>query len=66
MGWYGMKERWISKKEKTRKRRKNKGDNSFIGFVLDVLFAIPELIILPFRLVFWLIRGLGRLISDIF
>lgn len=61
-----MKAEWKGKKEKTRQRRKNKEDNSFLDFFLDVLFAIPELIILPFRLVFWLIRGLGRFISDIF
>ena len=61
-----MKEWWSRKKEKRKKRRRNKEGNSFIDFILEVLFWIPELIILPFRLVFWLIRGLGRLISDVF
>lgn len=59
-----MNEWWKSKKEKLKKRRKK--DHDFIDFILDVLFAIPELIILPFRVVFWLIRGMGRWIADIF
>ena len=68
MGWYVMKEWWSRKKErgKREKKRRNLEGNSFIDFILEVLFWIPELIILPFRLIFWLIRGLGRLISDIF
>ncbi len=52
-----MKEWWNRKKEQKKKRRRNKEGYSLIDF-------IPELIILPFRLIFWLIRGLGRLITD--
>ncbi|MGG3891767.1 hypothetical protein [Metabacillus fastidiosus] len=61
-----MKEWWNKKKDKMRKRRKDNGHYTFVDFILDVLFWIPELIILPFRLVFWLIRGVGRFIFDIF
>ncbi|MGG3805455.1 hypothetical protein [Metabacillus fastidiosus] len=61
-----MKEWWNKKKDKMRKSRKDNGHYTFVDFILDVLFWIPELIILPFRLVFWLIRGVGRFIFDIF
>lgn len=37
----------------------------FSDFLLDVLFFIPELLFLPFRLLVWLVRPLLRLISDI-
>ncbi|MED4462459.1 hypothetical protein [Metabacillus fastidiosus] len=61
-----MKKWWNKKKDKMRKRRKDNDNYTFVDFILDVLFWIPELIILPFRLVFWLIRGVGRFIFDIF
>ncbi|MED4531785.1 hypothetical protein ABET51_03780 [Metabacillus fastidiosus] len=61
-----MKEWWNKKKNKMRKNRKDNGHYTFVDFILDVLFWIPELIILPFRLIFWLIRGVGRFIFDIF
>ncbi|MED4399974.1 hypothetical protein ABET41_10410 [Metabacillus fastidiosus] len=61
-----MKKWWNKKKDKMRKSRKDNDNYTFVDFILDVLFWIPELIILPFRLVFWLIRGVGRFIFDIF
>ena len=47
--------------KRSEKRRKKKLD---WDFVFDVLFWIPELIILPFRLVFYLFRFLARSIFD--
>ncbi|MED4452157.1 hypothetical protein [Metabacillus fastidiosus] len=61
-----MKKWWNKEKDKMRKSRKDNDNYTFVDFILDVLFWIPELIILPFRLVFWLIRGVGRFIFDIF
>ncbi|HHY73389.1 MAG TPA: hypothetical protein GX497_09200 [Bacillus bacterium] len=61
-----MKEWWNKKKEKMRKSKKKKGQYTFIDFILDVLFWIPEVLLLPFRMIFWLIRGIGRLIGNIF
>ncbi|GGA68207.1 hypothetical protein [Ornithinibacillus halotolerans] len=52
---------WENKKERTRKHRKHGEKYTFGDFIMDVLFWIPELIILPFRLVFWVFRGLWRL-----
>lgn len=46
-----------NQKQKTR----NHGRYTFLDFVGDVLFYVPELIVLPFRLLWWIIRGLVRL-----
>ena len=61
-----MKEWWRKKKAKTRKARKSNDQYTFWDFVADVLCWVPELILLPFRLIFWMIRGAGRLIGDMF
>lgn len=61
-----MQEWWQRKKAKTRKRKKQNNDYTFFDVIFDVLFWLPELILLPFRLLFWLVRGFGRLIANIF
>ena len=61
-----MRDWWNRKRAKMRKNKKNNGFYSFWDFILDVLLWIPELILLPFRLVFWLLRGIIRLIVHIF
>lgn len=48
------------------KRKKQEGSYGFWDFVFDVLGYIPELIFLPFRLAFLLIRLLVRSIFDAF
>ena len=62
-----MKEWWKRKKERSRKFRKRNDHYTFFDFVLDVLFWIPELFLLPFRLIFWLLqiilRSVGNLLS---
>ncbi|WP_208590794.1 hypothetical protein [Gracilibacillus suaedae] len=55
-----MKEWWHKKKAKMRKNQKNNGEYTFWDFLFDVLVWLPELILLPFRIIFWLIRGLIR------
>lgn len=60
-----MKEWWQSKKRKTTKRKVN-NNYSLFELLLDVLFWLPELFLVPFRLVFLLLRGIGRLIADVF
>jgi len=57
---------WERKKEKSRKRRKDNEKYTFWDLILDVLFWLPELIILPFRIIFWSFRGIGRLIGNMF
>ncbi|KGR77917.1 hypothetical protein CD29_13595 [Ureibacillus manganicus DSM 26584] len=61
-----MREWWNKKKSKTRKNKKGNNHYTFFDFILDALFWLPELLFLPFRIVFWLLRGLGRLIWDLF
>ncbi|KAB8135782.1 hypothetical protein F9U64_10970 [Gracilibacillus oryzae] len=61
-----MKQWWERKKSKTRKRRKKQEDYTIGDFILDILVWIPEFIIFPFRILYWLFRGLGRWIGDIF
>ncbi|WP_047984152.1 hypothetical protein [Ornithinibacillus californiensis] len=51
---------WRRKKENTRKHRKGER-YTFGDFIMDVLFWIPELVLLPFRLLFWLLRGLWKI-----
>ena len=61
-----MKEWWHRKKSKTRKAKKNDDHYTFGDFLLDVLLWVPELVIFPLRMIFWLFRGIGRLIMDVF
>ncbi|HBT73311.1 MAG TPA: hypothetical protein DEB37_13985 [Lysinibacillus sp.] len=49
-----------------RKGKKYHSGYTFLDFIFDVLVWIPELILLPFRVLFWLLRGIGRLIGDVF
>lgn len=61
-----MKEGWHREKSKKSKRKTNNDNYSILDFFLDVLLWIPELIFLPLRLIYWLFRGIGRFIGDIF
>ncbi|WP_085991287.1 hypothetical protein [Oceanobacillus senegalensis] len=60
-----MKEWWRRKKAKTRKSRKSRSDYTFFDFILDVLFWAPELILFPIRIIYWLVKGVGRFIFDV-
>ncbi|QTC40428.1 hypothetical protein I7V34_14730 [Bacillus sp. V3] len=54
------------KKMKEKRLRRNQGEHfSLVDFLLEILIWIPEILIFPFRLVFWLFRGLGKLIGDV-
>ncbi|MFD1019599.1 hypothetical protein [Thalassobacillus hwangdonensis] len=61
-----MFERWKRKKERTRKARKPEGSYTWWDGFWDVLFWVPELLILPFRLVFFVVRVIGRVFRDVF
>lgn len=61
-----MSERWEMKKEIRRNRRKYSDRYTFGDFIFEVFFWIPELLFLPFRIVFWLVRGVGRVIGSLF
>lgn len=61
-----MEKWWHRKKAKNRKSKKRSDHYTFVDFLVDVLFSIPELILLPFRIIFWLVRGVGKMIQNIF
>ncbi|WP_394217752.1 hypothetical protein [Halobacillus trueperi] len=60
---------WLkSKREALKRRRQNADKSGMVDFLFELLLWLPELIIFPIRIVFWLLRGIGRfigLISDI-
>ncbi|WP_409252922.1 hypothetical protein V1502_03040 [Bacillus sp. SCS-153A] len=49
---------FVKKRKERRKRKKSEGTYSFWDAVGDVLIWVPELIILPFRILWYLIRGI--------
>lgn len=59
-----MKEWWNRKT--ARRRKRIKGKYTFVDFIWDVLFWVPELILFPFRLLFWFFRALVKSIWDLF
>ncbi|WP_229683088.1 hypothetical protein [Virgibacillus oceani] len=49
------------------KRKKHKQEpSSFWDLLADILLWIPELLLLPFRLIIWIGRGFFRLIGNLF
>jgi hypothetical protein len=61
-----LKEWWNRKKDNTKKSKESSDNYTFIDFIFDVLFWLPELVLLPFRIIFWLLRGTGRLVWSLF
>jgi len=44
-------------KHKQKQKSRNHSRYTFLDFLGDVLFYVPELILLPFRLLWWIVRG---------
>lgn len=63
-GSSNMKEWWQGRKNKKRRDMRRNDQYSLIDLFLDVLVWIPELLLLPFRIIYWLLRGVGRLIGE--
>ncbi|WP_377559094.1 hypothetical protein [Ornithinibacillus salinisoli] len=59
-----MRDWWKKKNQRMRKNNRNHEKYSFLDFIVDVLIWVPEIILFPFRLIFWLLRGTGRWIDD--
>lgn len=57
---------WNRKKNKMRKSKKIKDEYGLIDFIFDALCWLPELILLPFRIIYWFLRGFGRFIAHLF
>nr|WP_039807776.1 hypothetical protein [Jeotgalibacillus malaysiensis] len=56
--------KWRENKKAKSKKRKEEGKYSFWDVVTDILIWVPELIILPLRLVYLLFRVFGRMFRD--
>ncbi|MFS0638229.1 hypothetical protein AB1K84_20190 [Mesobacillus foraminis] len=52
------------KRAEKRRKKKQEGTYHFWDLLFEVVFWVPELILLPFRLLFWLVRFLGRSIFN--
>ncbi|MGP4072612.1 hypothetical protein ACTWQB_08675 [Piscibacillus sp. B03] len=61
-----MKDWWERKKKKSRKHKKGREQYTFLDFILDIILWLPEVILLPLRMIFWLFRGITRNIFDTF
>ncbi len=61
-----MKTWWEKKKSRTRKSRKTNERYTKGDLLADVLFWLPEIIIFPIRMIFWILRASGRFIKDFF
>ncbi|MFB5283442.1 hypothetical protein [Peribacillus sp. Hz7] len=48
------------KHKQKRAAKKKSSEGSWWDIVVEVLFYVPELLLVPFRLVWWGIRGLIR------
>lgn len=56
---------WLQgRKNKKRRDKRRKDQYSLIDLFLDVLIWIPELLFLPFRIIYWLLTGVGRFIGE--
>ncbi|MEC1302753.1 hypothetical protein [Lysinibacillus capsici] len=56
---------WLQgRKNKKRRDKRRKDQYSLIDLFLDVLIWIPELLFLPFRIIYWLLRGVGKFIGE--
>ncbi|UOQ46960.1 hypothetical protein MUN88_12760 [Gracilibacillus caseinilyticus] len=53
-------------KTKTKRSQIKNEPYSFWEFLFDILILIPEIIFLPFRIIFWLFRGAGKIIGNLF
>ena len=57
---------FASKRVEKRRVKKQEGTYGFWDFIGDILMWIPEIIFLPFRLAFLLVRFIIRAIFDAF
>lgn len=48
-----------------KEKQKGKGDYTKTDLFFDILFWIPEVIILPIRILFWSFRGVLRWVTDV-
>jgi hypothetical protein len=58
--------KWRKRIKEKRKMKRGRGERySMLDAIFELLFWIPELLILPFRILFGLFRGIGKLIGNV-
>jgi hypothetical protein len=58
--------KWRKRMKEKRQRKRERGEHySAVDVFLELLFWIPEVLFFPFRVVFWLFRGMGKMIGDV-
>jgi hypothetical protein len=57
--------KWRQKLREKRKRRAHGERFSVWDFLLELLCWVPEVFIFPFRIVYWLLRGIGKFIGEL-
>jgi hypothetical protein len=58
--------KWRKRMKEKRQRKRDHGEHySTVDVLLELLFWVPEILFFPFRVVFWLFRGIGKLLGDV-
>jgi hypothetical protein len=58
--------KWRKRMKEKRQRKRDRGEHySTADVLLELLFWVPEILFFPFRVVFWLFRGIGKLLGDV-
>lgn len=57
---------WSLRKKEMRTKRKKKNDHISKWSIFDFLIDVADIIIWPIRFVFWIFRGIGRAIGNLF
>lgn len=61
-----MNSKWKKKRQEMKEKWKKKDkDDTFLDILFEILFYIPELFLLPFKLLIWFIRGCGKLLKNV-
>ncbi|KHE68659.1 hypothetical protein [Halobacillus sp. BBL2006] len=56
---------WLKEKKERRSGVREEA-YVYVDAILDLLIWLPELVYLPFRILFWLLRGVGKVVNDVF
>jgi hypothetical protein len=57
--------KWRKRMREKRKSRNHGERYSVFDVLLELLCWIPEVLFFPFRVVYWLLRGIGKFIGDL-
>lgn len=61
-----LKDWWEKKKKKSRRHKKGRDNYTFWDFLFDIALWLPEVLILPLRIIYWIVRSFARNIFDAF